>query len=497
MAYYDCCGSPEYQVMSIFTSSFAAIVPRITGTLSVVSASLTIYVILRSRTKLSSIYHRIMFGMSVADIMGSIAMGLTTLPMPTHLPREDEFKEYIFAGTRLGNTQTCDAQAFFFLFGIVTMYGYNATLCLYYACAIAFRMKEKVIAKYVEIFIHLGPITVALGTSLSQLLSGGYNPSPWQAWCDAAPYPYNCADHDYEHLDCIRGQKPKTSAHAVWIFFITVAAFIVITCLSLVTFAIHRASRELKRAILINQQLHSSRSDTAKRAKALERVKESNQNSKIVMIQSFAYISAFVWTLLFPVLRIVMEPNPLWIDKAMLIFMPAQGFFNFLIFLWQKVYSYRRVNPNSSRREALHQIFCQANIEEPVLISRLSMVQRPEEPGGSQIDIIMDNEDEDNVKDSIEDPAMIRSTQHTSTETEAIDKNDYQASRQNPPPTSLYYFGDEVEIDGVISSEGTLSGFTNLSWFAGRSENNAGSSCALFANEVPRDKSEVVNLNKS
>jgi hypothetical protein len=61
---------------------YGAIVPRVTGFLSAISSMLIMYVIVRSSRGLSTIYHRIMFCMSVFDIFTSVAMGLTTLPMP-------------------------------------------------------------------------------------------------------------------------------------------------------------------------------------------------------------------------------------------------------------------------------------------------------------------------------------------------------------------------------------------------------------------------------
>ena len=103
-------------LMLPFKDDFAAIVPRITGSMSVISSSLIITIILRSTRKLSTVYHRIMFGMSCADILGSIAMSLTTLPMPS------EDVPSTWAGTRLGNVYTCTAQGFLFILGIFCMF---------------------------------------------------------------------------------------------------------------------------------------------------------------------------------------------------------------------------------------------------------------------------------------------------------------------------------------------------------------------------------------
>jgi len=73
-------------------------------------------------------------------------MALTSLPMPRTMliaiiEREhwdshgNSYEDW--ARKKLGNTQTCDAQGFFFTFGITAMYSYNVMLCVYYVCAIA------------------------------------------------------------------------------------------------------------------------------------------------------------------------------------------------------------------------------------------------------------------------------------------------------------------------------------------------------------------------
>ena len=108
-----------------------------------------------------------MLGMSVADIMASTAMALTTLPMPgnddpywaeTFLIAEGDpdglGTVYWRDQTKLGTRQTCAAQGFFVATGIIIMFSYNGTLCVYYACAIALRMKEANIRKKIEPVIH-------------------------------------------------------------------------------------------------------------------------------------------------------------------------------------------------------------------------------------------------------------------------------------------------------------------------------------------------------
>ena len=117
---------------------YGAIVPRFTGSISVIASSIIIYLIIRSDDKLGSVYHRIMFGMTIADVISSTAMALTSLPMPRDLTPYNLPYADVWVGTRLGNQGTCSAQGFFFNFGIIAVFVYNGMLCLYYALTIAF-----------------------------------------------------------------------------------------------------------------------------------------------------------------------------------------------------------------------------------------------------------------------------------------------------------------------------------------------------------------------
>ena len=115
-----------------------------------------------------------MFAISIADILGSIAMGLNTLPMPKDYYPDPRYQWW---GDRLGNTQTCVAQGFFFVFGTTTMFGYNAMLCVYYTCAIAFKMKEQQIVRRVEPWLHIIPLVGGLVYAVIPLVLKSYGPS--------------------------------------------------------------------------------------------------------------------------------------------------------------------------------------------------------------------------------------------------------------------------------------------------------------------------------
>jgi len=84
-------------------SKALAIIPHVTGTLSVLGSCWILYDVWTrlKRKKSITTYHRILMGMSVYDAVCSFSLGLSTWPMPIGT-------EGVYAA--VGNTQTCTAQ---------------------------------------------------------------------------------------------------------------------------------------------------------------------------------------------------------------------------------------------------------------------------------------------------------------------------------------------------------------------------------------------------
>lgn len=353
---------------------YAAIVPRFSGGLSAISSASIIYVILRSEKGLSSIYHRIMFGMSIADILGSTAMALTSLPMPSYMPKEIEFG-YHWAGTRLGNTYTCNTQGFFASFGTVVMFFYTATLCIFYACSIAFKMRERNIRKYVEPIIHALPVLVGLSYAVPPLILEMYNPGITSyAWCAPLPYPDECV---YQGIKCVRGSADAMNFVMTMLRCLIVSVFsIIIVSMVLIVWRVTSTERLLHKVTLA---IYSKMDNCAN----LEGVLRRHSFTKAVVYQASAYIFALLLGLLLPLIRTMNvvsatdESERGWdkivaMDKGILVLLPVQGFFNLAIFVSHKVYNYRRAcNGSISICGVLR-----AGTHEPVYISRISIVKR-------------------------------------------------------------------------------------------------------------------------
>jgi len=181
----------------------ATIVPMVSGPISVIASSTIIIMILRSKKKLSNIYHRLLFGMSVADIIVSLAISFSSLPSPKDTSPQ-VWKAY-------GNNSTCQAQGFLYLFGASVEPIYNCSLQFYYLCMIKYVMKTEDIQNKIEPFLHTIPILFGSTAAVYSLITGSINAS--ESWCWIQSYPFQC--HKTSEVECIRGENAYVLR---WIF---------------------------------------------------------------------------------------------------------------------------------------------------------------------------------------------------------------------------------------------------------------------------------------
>ena len=350
------------------------IAPRITGSLSALSSSILIYLIMRSDTKFSTIYHRIMFGSCIGDIIYSLAIALTTLPMPRDLSPYN-FGSDFWQGIRLGNQQTCTAQGFFYWFGVTMMFSYSASLCTYYACVLFFKMKEENIVKYVERFLlRPGPIILALGISVPPLFTRDYGPSQQEAWCTSTKSWFDI----YVMV--------SVSFFLVYIFI----------CFGLIVGKVVLKERRMiyisttscRRFSMRRFGRYSSSSAKSEQGdiQILNKVIETVEYSKVIIIQASAYIFSFLLTLSTPIIRAVITDEPTWLIVLHHALMPLQGVFNLVIFITHKVYNYRRKHPNVSQYHIIRKLFT-GKADENAFVQRISALSFNDDQSVMEIEI--------------------------------------------------------------------------------------------------------------
>ncbi len=331
----------------------------ITTTNSAVSALLSLLVlviILRSQSKLRSVYHRIAFVMSFWDMTAACARTLSTLPMPT-----DIGNVYPFEGSR-GNIGTCETQAILILTGMSFSLLNLSILSFFYLFTIRYRRSEKYFKRRILpglwTLATISVICVILVFKRREML----NPRPMFPYCFVGPLPANCGDG----VECIRGaassEKILKLRLQISLGFVIV---IMVVSMALVVIAVFKFEKEA-----IEHNFDSDRGADTNQGEGLSTVNEGENDShrhdqsrtsetsesvqfeltKNVSGQAIMYTGAFLLTWLWLLIavstyrRVPPSNGIYWNIICFLVtfFLPLQGFFNALIFLYHKVHILRK-----------------------------------------------------------------------------------------------------------------------------------------------------------
>lgn len=199
------------------------ILPMISGSLSIIGSSLTIYIILSDRKrKLSLIFYRLILGMTIFDISTAFGCFMSSIPVP----REREEVPDDAAWFAAGNDITCTAQGVLFQLGFTVVY-YNSALMLYYLLRIKYNKNEVWIKTHVERWMHMFAVFMALGSSILGVFLQVYN--SFASACNITPFPFECVRDP--SIACERGKHAiifLVSTHVIWMF-----ASVVCMCVSL------------------------------------------------------------------------------------------------------------------------------------------------------------------------------------------------------------------------------------------------------------------------
>lgn len=87
-----------------------AITPKITSSFSIIGSAWIVIEVITQRSKRQNVYNRLLFAMSLFDMLISIFMFMSTWPIPA------DTEDVAFAS---GNQHTCTVQGFILQFGII------------------------------------------------------------------------------------------------------------------------------------------------------------------------------------------------------------------------------------------------------------------------------------------------------------------------------------------------------------------------------------------
>ena len=407
---------PRRSLVTVYTTKLGIVLTSVCSSFSIIASLLIIIVILRSSKGLKSVYHRIMFGMSIACIVQSLAMAMVTLPMPPSSGYEDtatasdptSWTIYDqFEGIRGGTWNTCHAQGFFHVFGTLAQTTYMSVLCIYYLSSIVFRIKDARFSRTVEPLMHCVAIGFSLTVAILSVEIDVINPTPFRSFCSTSGYPWWCGDTDSD-TDCLyndntqkaMSQRRRLRKIAGFGFaFTSTTAFCGLVIVVLTVYA-----REYKMALYRNDAERPGITDgegsgninissiTVTERTQIRIYQDDLKYTKTVMKQSALYVGATFIAYCTLGIRAAadksedIDTNPLanflttnrifqFVD---IILRPSQGCTNLVIFLYLMVYNIRRKkNAHIELSEVLKLIFFGSKEEEvsEYLVSGLELVK--------------------------------------------------------------------------------------------------------------------------
>ena len=128
--------------------------------------------------------------MSSADCLTSLAIALTTIPMPKDVIYPFEMPSY-------GNIATCEAQGLIFMMGNGLGLCMNGILNIYYLCTLRYNMPEKTFRCYLEIPLYIAAFVLCVTVpSVTLIKEELLNPSPSYPFCVPNTYPLGCTKAD-------------------------------------------------------------------------------------------------------------------------------------------------------------------------------------------------------------------------------------------------------------------------------------------------------------
>ncbi len=358
-----------------------------------------ICVIFMSLKKLSLPFHRLLVGLSLADIIASLAQMFSTMPSPN---------SFDVIWNARGNKELCRMQGFLIFFGCTAAPLYNCSLCIYYLIVVTYRKgrnADSYVKGNIEILLHTVPILISLAGATAILSMNAFNPNMTYCYIGADPTCDDECEKSNKKINTIfivfsavpyiilpfviastmlimfrkakmdeRKMKKfgigslslkknshvekKVSEDLVWgerlrrsRFLFSIPSQISLKSIPFISSLTSHSNQDLalpttKGPEKPTQSEPSSSSHfiakrTGRSLGGRSRSNVSRKQTRAIVNRAFAYSLSFFCTYLFPIIisirtLIGLESGPVLSILAR-IFFPLQGFFNFVVFMFPKV----------------------------------------------------------------------------------------------------------------------------------------------------------------
>lgn len=381
-----------------YTSMPGITIAVISGSISVICSLLLISIIFKSAIGLSTPSHRLVFAMSIADIIQSMAMAASTLPMPRDMVYEFEAKS-------LGNEFTCSLQGCLVIFGFSIGGLLNACLALYYMLLVTYKVNDSFMRRRTEPVMYIMCVLLTIPPAIVFWVNKWFNPTPFQSWCTATSYPWYCKPEDADSDECtIRGiptsfQK-RTRTYLFfyyWIIGISPPIIIIFSMIRITrtVYLQHKYLKRIKKVFAV-KGIRSLTGLTRTTTRAFKRrfhlSKQRQVEVKTVLYQAIAYSIAGLlpssanFIHLNQRNRLHSNGTMMALQMAHAAIRPSQGVFNLIVFVTQKASDLRRKKENLTWKQAIISVFKDREYVE-IEMSNMSIVLN----GGLENDVSDDN----------------------------------------------------------------------------------------------------------
>lgn len=339
-----------------------AITPKCTALPSIIGSCFIIQDVLRNKKHRRQVYHRIMVGMSVMDLLWAIRCFLSTWPVPK------SFNPVIPYAS--GTDETCAMIGFIGHAAGLTSVLYSASLTLYFLLVVRYGWKEQRIRRYVEKWIHAFPIIIGWGLAFASIPLDLYKPIPWTCFIQDVPYACKKAVK-FANVDISECKPDGVNAGAYrWAFFfawVWAVCIFTFSAMVMIYWGLRRVeSSNNKYTFRPTTQSHSQDADSEddgecpsnpsghsrksftssislgvlghhKRKKSSSREARKRQRSRKFANQAALYVTFFFVTWIFPTVQgsinSFVGTGFSYLLVLITLIVPLQGFFNALIYL--------------------------------------------------------------------------------------------------------------------------------------------------------------------
>lgn len=285
---------------------------------------------------LLSPYRRIIFALSVSDVLKSGALIIG----PLSVPRGTSQSPWAF-----GSEATCESGGFFLLIGILGTEMYICALCVYYLYKTKYGFTNDEFKNRIEFKMHGFIVLFSTCMSFSALVTDNFSVIPTRSTCYLAAFPSFCREYPEVVGECTRGLQSKLYIAIATYTIPTICLCGIVTTIIMICCHVSYkqrlinhsgASRQAERRTLrswvrnVISLFHERREDESE-ADYLSRHFLGEQVTQVVLyVVGFVLASFLTWTAQTMYLFGQVPTDGLF--YAMPLFYPLGGIFNIIVY---------------------------------------------------------------------------------------------------------------------------------------------------------------------